>query len=121
MQNSIPSLAELNASPTIHHHHFNGYNGIGDVDYTLERRVAVGSQSRRWGSSGKTHLLFTLVVIAADWTNGKVDPRAYRVGSVFSAHTPCDSNGQHTGQVYPNVDTDAVDCSRCQKRLAALS
>jgi hypothetical protein len=37
-------------------------------------------------------------VIAADWTNGKVDRRAYQ------------------GQ-----DTDAVDCNRCLKRLAALA
>lgn len=97
------TLAELNATYSYTH----GW----DV-YTLDTFYAVGSQSRRWTSSPKIHLLRCELVVAEA---GQHKPGTYKVGDVFSAHTPCNSNGQHTGTPFKGLDTDAITCSKCLK------
>jgi hypothetical protein len=114
----MTTLTDLNSNPHVSHHQFAAWlPARGAVDYTLEQRYAVGSQSKRWSNSPKTHLLITQRVTAADWTDGPVDRRSYKVGDTFSAYTPCNSNGQHTGTVFAKLDTDAITCTKCLKYL----
>jgi len=105
----MKTLAELNA-----------HEEIRDVrnTFTLKRSWAVGSQSRRWASSPKVHLLRIDRVIA---TGTEWKPGFYRVGQVYRASAPCNGNGQHTGTVAERLDTDAISCTKCLKRLAELS
>jgi len=100
MQNTAKSLAELNETRT----HVRTWS-----KYTLECKFAVGSQSRRWTGSPKTHLLQIETVLA----DADPQPGTYKVGQIFSASAMCDSNGQHTGTAYPGQDTDSVTCERC--------
>jgi hypothetical protein len=110
----MKTLADLNANA--HEYRTFGNEGSGTGPFTLRTSWAVGSQSRRWNRSGKTHLLRISTVLATH-PDGGWKPNYYKVGQVYSAAAMCDSNGQHTGHVYPNVDTDAVDCQRCLKAL----
>jgi len=86
--------------------------------FTLEHGWRVGSQSRRWSGSPKTHLLRVSKVLATDST---WKPGEYRVGSYFAVHALCNSNGQHTGTVYERSDTDDITCEKCLKRLAEFN
>jgi hypothetical protein len=99
----MKTLAQFNATPRRHDW----------GKYTLETRYAVGSQSRRWTSSPKVHLLRTEVVVE----DRDPQPGTYKLGGTFSAHAPCNSNGQHTGTVFAKLDTDAITCARCLKAV----
>jgi hypothetical protein len=102
------TLAELNATPHV---------STWQDTFVLEHGWRVGSQSRRWSGSPKTHLLRVSKVTA---TGPNWKPGSYRVGSYFSVAAVCNSNGQHTGTVYERDDTDAITCEKCLKRLAEM-
>lgn len=104
---AIKTLAELNISTRVR---------IWDC-FTLKSVWKVGSQSRRWASSPKTHLLRAEKVIA---TGEGWKPNMYRIGSYLSVHAVCNGNGQHTGTVYDQLDTDAITCTKCLRRLEEL-
>lgn len=101
-----PTLAQLNTTPST--------RDWGK--YTVRREWAVGSQSQRYGSSPKTHLLRIEVVIE----DRDPQPRTYRVGQTFAAAAVCNTNGQHTGRAYPDTDTDRITCERCLRRLDGM-
>jgi len=81
--------------------------------YNLLESFAVGSQSQRYGTSPKTHILRLEVV-----TEDREPKRGtYKLGDTLSAHALCMTNGQHTGRAYPGVDTDSITCSKCLARI----
>jgi hypothetical protein len=84
--------------------------------YILDRRVQAGKVGRRWQQGAKIHAVTAdyIVGFVADY-NGPA-PRM-RVGDVFSAHTPCNSNGQHIARPVADWSLDQVTCQSCLKSL----
>jgi len=107
----MENLSSLNSRSYTRTQNFRNNDGTGVV-YTLSVEFAVGSQSRRWTGSPKTHILKVERIISAEWV-GQVDSRSYKVGQNFSVYAKCNTNGQHTGTEYKGVDTDAITCERC--------
>jgi len=83
--------------------------------YTLVTSYAVGSQSQRYGSSPKTHVL-RIEKVTED---RDPQPRTYKLGDTLAAAALCNGNGQHTGRAYPGVDTDRVSCTKCLARITS--
>lgn len=85
--------------------------------YILEDRVAAGKVGPTWKQGGKVHLVRYEVVVA----HGPNAPKsqAYKVGSTFSAYSPCNSNGQHIARPEPTWSLDLVSCINCRKAIGA--
>jgi hypothetical protein len=84
--------------------------------YILERREMAGKVGPRWQQGGKCHL------VICDFIVGYVDgytpkPGQMKKGDCFSAHTPCNSNGQHIAHGVDGWSLDLISCVKCKKAL----
>jgi hypothetical protein len=104
------TLSELNAAP------FRRTWG----GWTLETRYHVGrSGSSRYGTSGaNTHLVVAEYVVAKD---GPEVAGQTKIGGIHSIHGACNGNGQRNGTVLDKLDTDAITCTKCLKRMGVSS
>lgn len=87
--------------------------------WTFHKSYAVGrcgSARRRGTAGGKLHLLRVEVVTGKP---ADTDRKTIKVGENYMI-TGCNGNGQRTGVVVKELDTDAITCTKCHKRLAAI-
>jgi hypothetical protein len=96
----MKTLAELNAEPREH---------VWGDTYRVRMLKKVGRAGRR-GTGTKVHLLRTELILEELVAH---KPGTYRVGQYFGVGAICSHNGQHTGQVFEHLDTDAITCRKC--------
>jgi hypothetical protein len=73
---------------------------------------AVGTQGRS-GTGTKIHLLTTYIITESD---DKKQIGKYRV-----VDAECNGNGSHNGRIEASLDTEHITCSKCLKKLEAIS
>jgi hypothetical protein len=82
-------------------------------NYTIAREYRVGRRGRQ---GSEIHLLRVWRVMA----DSAPAPRRFQVGGYASISPLCNGNGQFTGSVVENLDTDSVTCQRCLAHSARL-
>ncbi len=101
------TLAEMNANPRRHGWPF---GRPAAEQYTMRTEYAVGLVGHA-RSGDKRHLIIAEYVEAIPTSPS--EHNRMQVGGLFSAHSPCNGNGQRISTPIKGLDTDAITCKKC--------
>ena len=90
--------------------------------WTQHTEYAVGRNGRQRSYRGTAGARLHLLKVARV-TGKPTDARTgtFEIGDARSIHGACGANGQFTGTVVAGVDLDQITCTKCLKKLAALT
>lgn len=109
--NQLSLLDAITAAPPVRPSNISTWDG-----YILEARTEVGKVGPRWQQGGKCHRVYTKWIIG--YEDGYTPkPGHMKIGDCFSAHTPCNSNGQHIAHSVAGWTDDMINCAKCVKTV----